>query len=103
MDVVDLAVPARQIAVGRTHSCALLRDGTVHCWGANEHAQLADGTTSHRAHPALVNGVFEVEEVAAGGDATCVRLSDGSERCWGGIALPKTEGAVLPVPAEVRW
>jgi alpha-tubulin suppressor-like RCC1 family protein len=103
VDVVDLAVPAREVAVGRGHSCALLRDGTVHCWGANGRAQLADGTTGHRPSPVLVNGIFEVEGIAAAGDATCARLADGSERCWGGIALPKTAGATMAVPTEVRW
>jgi hypothetical protein len=103
VDVVGLAVPAREVAVGRAHSCALLRDGTVHCWGANGRAQLANGARGHEASPVLVNGIFEVEEVAAAGDGTCARLGDGSERCWGGIELPKTAGGTMAVPTEVRW
>ncbi len=103
VDVVGMPVPARAVAVGRAHSCALLRDGSVHCWGANGSSQLADGTNAHRASPILVNGMFEVEDVAAAADATCARLSDGSERCWGGLQLPKTAGASLSVPTEVRW
>jgi alpha-tubulin suppressor-like RCC1 family protein len=103
VDVVGLAVPAREVAVGRAHTCALLRDGTVHCWGANARGQLADGTTGHRPSPVLVNGVFEIEQVSAAGDATCARFPDGSARCWGGLALPKTAGTTLPVPTEVRW
>ena len=84
VEVVGLAVPARQVAVGRAHSCALLRNSTVHCWGANGSAQLADGTNAHRASPVLVNGLFEIEGITAAGDATCARFSDGSGRCWGG-------------------
>jgi alpha-tubulin suppressor-like RCC1 family protein len=103
VDVVGLTVPAREVAVGRAHTCALLRDGTVHCWGANARGQLADGTTAHRASPARVNGVFEIEQLTAAGDATCARFPDGSARCWGGLALPKTVGTTLPVPTEVRW
>jgi alpha-tubulin suppressor-like RCC1 family protein len=103
VDVVDLAVPAVEVAVGRAHSCARLRDATVHCWGANAAGQLADGTNGHRASPVLVNGLFEIEGIAAAGDATCARFSDGSERCWGGLRLPKTEGDRIPVPTEVRW
>jgi alpha-tubulin suppressor-like RCC1 family protein len=103
VDVVDLAVPARDVVVGRAHTCALLRDGTVHCWGANGRAQLADGTSGHRPSPVLVNGIFEVEEITAAGDGTCARLADGSARCWGGIRLPKTAGDVIAVPTEVRW
>ncbi len=101
--VVGLTVPARAFSVCRAHSFALLRDGSVHCWGANGRAQLADGTTAHRPSPVQVNGVFEVEEVVAAADATCTRFLDGSERCWGGLSLPKTLGATIPVPTEVRW
>lgn len=103
VDVVDLSVPAREVAVGRAHTCALLGDRTVHCWGANGSSQLADGTNAHRASPVLVNGLFEIEGLAAAGDATCARFADGSERCWGGLTLPKTEGARIAVPSEVRW
>ncbi len=102
-DVTGLAVPARAVATGRGHTCALLRDGTVHCWGDNASAQMADGTTVRRPVPELVNGVFEVEAIAAAADATCARLSDGSARCWGGLTLPKTPGQRIPVPTEVRW
>ncbi len=103
VDVVDLPVPAREVAVGRAHTCALLADRTVHCWGANGSSQLADGTDAHRASPVLVNGLFEIEGLAAAADATCARLADGSDRCWGGLTLPKTEGARIAVPSEVRW
>src|SRR4051812_44611532 len=33
---------AKSIAVGRAHSCAVLDDGTVACWGAGDHGQLGD-------------------------------------------------------------
>ncbi|MGO8992459.1 MAG: RCC1 domain-containing protein [Polyangiaceae bacterium] len=102
-DVVGLVVPARAVAVGRAHTCALLRNDTVHCWGADGRSQLADGANTHRASPLLVNGLFEIEELAAAGDATCARFSDGSERCWGGLSLPKTDGQSITVPTEVRW
>ncbi len=101
--VVGLTVPAIDVAVGRAHSCALLKNGTVHCWGANARSQLADGTTAHRASPGLVNGLFDTQAITAAGDATCVRFTDGSARCWGGLSLPKTAGDVMPVPTEVRW
>jgi alpha-tubulin suppressor-like RCC1 family protein len=38
------------ISVGGAHSCARRRDGTVLCWGVNNHSQLGDG--SNVLHPA---------------------------------------------------
>jgi alpha-tubulin suppressor-like RCC1 family protein len=103
VDVAGLATQVATVAVGRGHTCALLRSESVHCWGANAHGQLSDGTRQRRNTPALVNGIFEVREIAAAGEGTCARMDDGAERCWGGIALPKTEGADVAVPTEVRW
>ncbi len=31
-------------------SCALLKDGTVVCWGSNEHGELGQGTTDTDRH-----------------------------------------------------
>ncbi|HEY2516229.1 MAG TPA: hypothetical protein VGI39_35400, partial [Polyangiaceae bacterium] len=103
IDVMGLSASARAVAVGRTHTCALLAEGTIRCWGGNTNSQLADGTHGHRASPALVQGLFEVQGLDVAGDATCARFTDGSARCWGGLQLPKTEGAHVPVPTEVRW
>lgn len=37
---VDLGGPAIQIACGYAHTCALLADDTVRCWGFNQHGDL---------------------------------------------------------------
>jgi alpha-tubulin suppressor-like RCC1 family protein len=102
-DVVNLDAAAKRVVVGRHHSCALLANGTVHCWGGNALSQLADGTKTHRATPALIQGAFDVTDLSAGGDASCVLFTDGSARCWGGLKLPKTEALPVTVPMEVRW
>lgn len=43
-----------QLAAGRSHSCGLLKDGRVKCWGANWNGQIGDGTTSARLLPVFV-------------------------------------------------
>jgi alpha-tubulin suppressor-like RCC1 family protein len=55
------------VAAGGEHTCALLGDGTVRCWGRNDYGQLGDGTTTHRSTPATVSGLSGATAVAAGG------------------------------------
>jgi alpha-tubulin suppressor-like RCC1 family protein len=39
------------LALGGSHSCALLGGGEVRCWGGNGVGQLGDGTTTDRLYP----------------------------------------------------
>jgi alpha-tubulin suppressor-like RCC1 family protein len=39
---------AASLAVGREHACALLTDGHVKCWGANDYGQLGLGVPATR-------------------------------------------------------
>ncbi len=41
---IGLVAPALSIAVGLHHSCALLQNHEVWCWGSNYYGQLGDGT-----------------------------------------------------------
>jgi alpha-tubulin suppressor-like RCC1 family protein len=72
------------LALGWFHSCALLGDKSVACWGENDAGQLGDGTTKSRTSPAKVEGLSGVEELASNGFSSCARLGDGSVKCWGG-------------------
>ncbi|MGA1149283.1 MAG: fibronectin type III domain-containing protein, partial [Ilumatobacteraceae bacterium] len=97
LPVVDLGTgrSARAIATGAAHSCAVLDDGTVKCWGLNDDGQLGVGDTDARgddpdemgdALPAvqlnLADGV-RVTGLVAGDAHTCALLSTGAVQCWG--------------------
>ncbi|HBY63718.1 MAG TPA: RCC1 repeat-containing protein, partial [Solibacterales bacterium] len=61
-------------AEGRSHTCALLGDGSVRCWGANAFGQLGDGTTIPKSTPIAVlnsGGTFSARDLAAGSQHTC--------------------------------
>jgi alpha-tubulin suppressor-like RCC1 family protein len=44
---------AVHLGVGGQHSCALLKDRTLRCWGDNGTGQLGDGTQTASAAPVL--------------------------------------------------
>ncbi len=76
----------RALAAGNEHTCALLGDGTVSCWGKNDFGQVGDGTagsSAFRASPAKVIGVARATAVSAGGYTSCALIEGGAVRCWG--------------------
>lgn len=74
------------VAVGQDHSCALLRDGTVSCWGSGRSGQLGDGTHGAGREtpvPVAVIGINDAAEITAGRSVTCARHATGEVSCWG--------------------
>ncbi len=81
--VVGLPSPPQTLAAGAVHTCALLENGSVYCWGQNLHGQLGDGTNENSATPERVAGALHFTSLFAGGAVTCGFVEDGSEYCWG--------------------
>lgn len=92
---VDLGanVSAIALAAGAHHTCALLDDGTVKCWGYAKDGALGLGNASHRGDepdemgdklPAVDLGVKEpVVAVTGGWHYSCAVLESGLLKCWG--------------------
>lgn len=72
------------LSLGVAHGCAVLRQGTVHCWGANTYGQLGDGSTrSVLAGTVRVTGISDAVAVSCGARHTCVVHAAGAMSCWG--------------------
>jgi alpha-tubulin suppressor-like RCC1 family protein len=71
------------IAAGDEFSLALMTNGTVLAWGANEEGQLATGKTTRLTAPAAIKGLNNVTAIAAGGEFALARLSNGTVMAWG--------------------
>jgi hypothetical protein len=78
----------RSISVAFNHSCALMSDRTMQCWG--------DDVT----RPTPVPGLDGVDRVFLGGSGACALRSDRSVWCWGSWSggLP-----VSTQPMPVTW
>jgi uncharacterized repeat protein (TIGR01451 family) len=78
---------ARAIATGDYHTCAILDDGSVRCWGFGANGRLGYGNTQNVLSPANAPpvdlGGHRATAITAGASHTCVILDDGSVRCWG--------------------
>lgn len=94
----------QKISAGYSHTCAIVANGSVVCWGANIVGELGDGTAQQSAVPVQVlgqngNGILSnVVDISAGTYFTCVVTSDKHAYCWG--AGPGASGA-QSVPALV--
>ncbi len=80
---------AKALALGKLHSCALLDDGNVKCWGWNGKGQLGYGSKDDLGDNEPVVSIPNVElggiavGLSAGDNHTCALLDTGKVRCWG--------------------
>jgi alpha-tubulin suppressor-like RCC1 family protein len=86
--VTGLTAPAKQIATGGSHSCALLsapNDGAVMCWGNDHYGQLSNGGNGNSAIPLNVTnyGVGSTKFIAASRRNTCLVSTSGGVFCAG--------------------
>ena len=78
---------ATALSVGLSSSCALIKDGSVRCWGFNSRGQLGIGLGETSSRTAVaVDDVASAVGVAVADSHACAALADGSVKCWG--ALP---------------
>ena len=87
--MADIGTDRTAVAVsaGGAHTCAILEDGSLKCWGANQDGQLGhiyngDYAYSHVSTVPFAPGRTTVA-VSAGGAHTCAILDNASLWCWG--------------------
>ena len=84
---------ARAIAAGSNHTCALLDNASVVCWGRGTYGQLGQGATANIGHSssATVATTLAIDlgsgrtalAISAGDAHTCAILDNATVKCWG--------------------
>ncbi len=105
-------VGVRAVTTGSSHSCALLTNRELRCWGSSSFGQLGDGTPDNHPLPVAVRDssgtgrLRDVVQVSAGGNNTCATLATGEARCWGnnddGQIGAGVAGVQVGLPTAVR-
>jgi alpha-tubulin suppressor-like RCC1 family protein len=76
-----------QLVLGVNHTCGLLSDGSVTCFGRNNLGQAGPGASAEEVRtPITVSGLAgKVFALGAGSTAqhTCAIVANGSVQCWG--------------------
>lgn len=82
--VQGLDGPVETVSAGLQHTCVLMQDGGIRCWGGNGDGQLGDGTTTDRLLPVQVTGLPGPAVALSAGDFhTCALIEGGDVWCWG--------------------
>jgi alpha-tubulin suppressor-like RCC1 family protein len=101
----------KAVAAGPEQSFAVMADGSVKAWGANESGALGLGGTSRFSVPTTVPGLSGVDAVAAAGWHGLALHEDGTVSSWGsntsgqvgdGSQSVRTEPVALGTLNEVR-
>ena len=74
---------ATAVSAGAGHTCALLANGEVDCWGANGSGELGNGTTTNSATPLRVSAITNTVAISVSEGHSCALLSTGQLDCWG--------------------
>lgn len=75
---------AVDVAAGEGHTCALMSDNRIFCWGRNDSGQLGDVTRTDQVTPVEVRNVpYGVVGLRAGPMTTCAITQTGAAYCWG--------------------
>jgi cysteine-rich repeat protein len=75
---------ATRLASGGLHTCAILENENVVCWGYNAGGQLGDGTRADSTTPVPVVGLTNITQVDSFAGHTCAVNRSGQIFCWGG-------------------
>lgn len=103
---VKMLFSAVSVTLGDQHSCSLLNDSSVYCWGSNVAGSIGNGSMMNASLPVRVlDGVVSLK-TSGDGKHVCAVKSNGTIVCWGNndlgqLALDPATSVTKGVPTEV--
>jgi alpha-tubulin suppressor-like RCC1 family protein len=97
---------AVRLVTGEASTCAILGDGAVRCWGANNEGELALGKRSADERVSKVSALSDVASMCLGSTHGCAVTKQSKLWCWGGNAHGQVgDGSKerRTDPVEVAW
>jgi alpha-tubulin suppressor-like RCC1 family protein len=82
VDVVGINSGAIKLTSTPFNTCALMSNGTMKCWGANQSGQLGDGSLTPSNIPVDVSNLTGITDISSNATTTCA-VANGAVKCWG--------------------
>ncbi len=108
LGVTTAKYPNSRLAAGESHTCFVVADGSVRCWGDNASGQLGSGPFGQDSNvPVAIStatGLTNAVSVTAGAAHNCALRADGVVFCWGRNSrgqLGNNSGNASNVPVQV--
>lgn len=106
---------AVRVGAGDDHTCSILKNGKIKCWGRGTNGQLGTGALINSNTPKLpsmgINNSAENQtknlpvQVVAGFYYSCARFENGTIKCWGtndyGQLADNSSGSSIPVQIPI--
>lgn len=90
------------LALGGFHTCAIVSDGAVRCWGRNAEGQLGNGSDQDAFVPVPVRNLTAITQLALGERHSCALDEQGQVTCWGYNGYGQVGQGAIPSPRRCR-
>jgi alpha-tubulin suppressor-like RCC1 family protein len=81
---------AKRVFTGDVHGCALMKDGTVKCWGSPTSGATADAEPAPGNTPRTLKSLRDVKVLSVGRGLNCAVDAAKTVRCWGDNSFGQT-------------